>query len=303
MDAPTDQVLIEARLVEVSSNFLDKLGVRWSPDGRQFTAEDLDNAALVRVGGEYQQGFGGVTTVNNAATGASATLAPFSPANLLAQLRSGVIDSTISLDFLVQFLRKTTDATVLAEPQINIRDNETGRLFVGQQVPIQTQSQDSGANGLRTSFDYKNVGVILEVTPHINNAGDVELKIHAESSTVVPGVTILGGAVFDTRTFRTDLRAKSGQTLVLGGIIQKQISDTLRKTPILGSIPGLGWAFKKKDKVSQNVELMVFLHPTVVRSTEDAHELLDRMNEKAPRMRQWNMDAAPPGPDTNSKTP
>ena len=57
----------------------------------------------------------------------------------------------------------------------------------------------------------------------------------------MPGVTVLNGAVFDTRTFRTDLRAKSGQTLVLGGIIQRQISDTLRKTPILGSIRSLLW--------------------------------------------------------------
>lgn len=279
MDSPSDQVLIEARIVEVSSDFLDKLGVRWSPDGdRVFTAEDYDNSFLGTGSAGYQKGFGGRTDVNSPASSEIA--------QAITSLRSGVVNSSISMDFLVQFLRKTTDATVLGNPQINVRDNETGRLFVGQQVPIQTSSQDSGANGLRQNFTYKNVGVILEVTPHINSAGDVELKIHAESSTVVPGLTVLGGAVFDTRTLRTDLRAKDGQTLVLGGIIQRQISDTLRKTPILGDIPGLGWAFKKKDKTTREVELMVFLRPKVVRSESDAQELMDEVYRKAPLLKE-----------------
>jgi len=88
----------------------------------------------------------------------------------------------------------------------------------------------------------------LEVTPHINSSGDVELRIHTESSTVVPGQTVLGGSIFDTRNFRTDLTAKNGQTLVLGGIIQKQVSDTLRKTPILGISPGWGGRSRKRTK-------------------------------------------------------
>jgi type II secretory pathway component GspD/PulD (secretin) len=264
----------------VSSDFLDKLGVRWSPDGSTFNGDDLDNAILAKVGGEYKSGFGGKTIVNNEGTAFPA--GPVNPANLLAQIRSGVVDSTINLDFLIQFMRKTTDAIVLAEPQINIRDNETGRLFVGQQVPILVNSQNQGSIGQSQNFDYKNVGVILEVTPHINNAGDVALKIHAESSTVVPGVTILGGAVFDTRTFRTDLTAKSGETRVLGGIIQKQLSDTLRKTPFFGDIPLVGWAFKKKDKTTREVELMVFLRPKVVRSSADAEELMREIERKAP---------------------
>ena len=99
---------------------------------------------------------------------------------------------------------------------------------------------------------------------------------------------MLGGALFDTRNFRTDLRAKNGETLVLGGIIQKQVSDTLRKTPILGSIPGLGWAFKKKDKSTRDVELLVFLRPRVVRTPSDARELLEEMEKKAPLIKKSN---------------
>jgi len=181
----------------------------------------------------------------------------------------------------------------LGEPQININDNETGRLFVGQQVPILTAQNNPALGGTSQNFTYKDVGVILEVTPHINSTGDVELKVHAESSTVVPGVTILGGAVFNTRNFQTDLTAKNGETLVLGGILQQQLSDTLRKTPYLGAIPGLGWVFKKKDKQSDQVELMVFLRPHVVHSEKEAEKLLEDINQRFPKVKQWEQDPAP----------
>jgi general secretion pathway protein D len=302
LDAPTDQVLIEARLVEVSSDFLDKLGVRWSPDGSQvFSADDYQNSILAHSSARYVQGFGGNSSVNSPTP--STTTAGVPIQQTLTSLRSGVLDSTVNMDFLIQFLHKTTDARILAEPQINIRDNETGRLFVGQQIPTLTASQNSGSIGLSQNFEYKDVGVILEVTPHINNTGDVELKIHAESSVVVPGVTILQGAVFDTRNFRTDLTAKNGQTLVLGGIIQKQVTDTLYKTPILGDIPGLKWLFNKKDKTSHEVELMVFLRPKVTRTPEDAKDLMNEIYDKAPNVKKWKDELHPKKDSDPAKDP
>ena len=285
LDAPTASVLIEARIVEVSSDFLDKLGVRWAPSGQStWTASDYDNAFLAHGGGGYATGFGGTTSINNP-PGAANTVA-----TALTSLRSGVLSSSISMDFLVQFLKEHTDATVLAEPQINIEDNELGKLFVGQQVPIIDNSVVSPGTGTLNqsqTFSYKDVGVVLEVTPHINNTGDVALKIHAESSSIVPGQTVLGGAVFDTRNFKTDLTAKSGDTLVLGGIIQKQVSDIVRKTPFFGDIPGLKWAFNKKDKTVHEVELIVFLRPKVVRSPTEARELLEEVNKRAPLVKKW----------------
>ena len=119
------------------------------------------------------------------------------------------------------------------------------------------------------------------------------LKIHVESSTTVPGVTVLGGAVFDTRNFRTDLTSKNGQTLVIGGIIQRQISDINHKTPFLGDIPVLGWAFKKKDKTTQQVELMVFLRTKVIHNPDDARELLQDVDRKAPQLKKWQDDTLP----------
>jgi general secretion pathway protein D len=274
--------------VEVSSDFLDQLGVRYSPNGaEEFTGDDLDNSIMANGSANYQHGFGGTTPVNTPTSSSAGTIA-----QALTSLRSGVLSGSISMDFLVQFLHRTVNATVLADPQLNIRNNETGTLFVGQEVPVPDNSLTSAQlGGQSTTFTYKNVGVTLEVIPHINSSGDVELKVHAESSTIVAGQTVLNGDVFNTANFHTDLTAKNGQTLVLGGIIQKQLSDTSRKTPFLGSIPGLGWAFKNRDKSSQEVELMVFLRPHVIHSPEDAKDILREVDKEAPMVKKWQDDA------------
>jgi general secretion pathway protein D len=287
LDAPTAQVLIEARLLEVSSDYLDQLGVRWSPNGAQeFTANDYDNSIMGNVSVQSQRGFGPNTTVNTPSS-------PTTMAQALTSLRSGVLSSSISMDFLVQFLHKKTDATILAEPQLNIRDNETGKLFVGQEVPVPENTQVSSVGSQNTSITYKDVGVVLEVTPHINNSGDVELKIHAESSTVVPGQTVLGGDVFETANFRTDMTAKNGQTLIVGGIIQKQSSNISRKTPFLGSIPVLKWLVNNKDNSAHEVELMVFLRPKIILTPKDATEVLKEMEDKEPLVKKWEKETYP----------
>jgi protein transport protein HofQ len=151
MDSPSAEVLIEARILEVATDKLDKLGVRWSPDGSQvFSGDDFDKSIMGNVKGRYITGFGGKTMVNSPSSG--------EVAQMLTSLRSGFLDSTLNLDVLIQFLRKTTDATVLAAPQINVSDNEMGRLFVGQQVPFIDKSQTTDQGGLNQSFTYKLVG-------------------------------------------------------------------------------------------------------------------------------------------------
>ena len=295
LDAPSDKVTIEARIVQVSSDYLDKLGVRWSANGSQaFTADDYENSILASGSGSYQKGVGGTTSVNTPANNSAASVV-----QTLASLRSGMVSSTLNIDYLVQFLRKNTDATVLGEPSITIDDNEMGKLFVGQEVPVPQNTQISSVGSQNTAITYKNVGVVLEVTPHINSDGDVQLKIHAESSTVNSGGQVLGGDVFDTDNFRTEVTSKTGQTLLLGGIIQKQTSQVIRKVPFLGSIPVIEWAFKKKDKTTQEVELMVFLRPTVIHTTKDASDLEKEMEKKVPLLQKWQ-DKSNSGPSGKS---
>ncbi|HTV42617.1 MAG TPA: secretin N-terminal domain-containing protein [Candidatus Sulfotelmatobacter sp.] len=299
MDAPTEQVSIEARIVEVSSDYLKQLGVQYSPNGSIFTANDYDNSILIGANAAYQQGFGGKSTVNTpplpfTSVPTSSSSTPPSLTQMLTELRSGVIANNVSLDFLIQFLHETTDATVLGDPQITVNDNVMGRLFVGTEVPVPANTQVAGVSGtLNTAITYKDVGIVLEVTPHINDDGDVQLAIHAESSSIVPGQTVLGGAVFSTRNFRTDLTAKTGETLVMGGIIQRSQTSTLRKTPILGDIPVLKWLVNKKDTDNSDDELLVFLRPHVIRAPGDAKKLLHEINQRNPAMKEWQGEEIP----------
>jgi general secretion pathway protein D len=205
----------------------------------------------------------------------------------LSGIRTGMLANSVSADVLIQFLKENTGATVLGEPQLEIENNELGKLFVGQRVPTLSGSLTTDVGAQNQSFQYQDVGVILEVQPHINESGEVQLRIRAESSTLVVGQTILGGVVINTRNFRTELTAKSGETLVLGGIIQNQTSDADRKTPILGEIPGLKWLFNKKDKSKERVELLVFLRPKVTRTPEEAKALLEDANKRMPLIRDW----------------
>jgi general secretion pathway protein D len=243
----------------------------------------MDNSLQVKGLGAFRKAVGG----------RSGALAGSLSGPLAGSLQSGILDSSLSLDFLIQFLRKNTDSKILAEPQINIADNELGRLFVGAQVPFINYTTLNPTGSKNDSFQYKNVGIILEVTPHINSAEEVMLRIRTESSSIRNGQTLLGGAILDTRNFRTDLMVKSGQTLVLGGIIQREQTDIVRKVPLLGSIPILGWAFKKKDKGTREVELMVFLRPKVTRSPEQAQELLETIERKAPSIKNWREETQP----------
>jgi len=278
LDVPTSQVLLEARIVAVASDFREKLGMRWSPDGSQvFTTEDLDNSLLANVSAEYTETF-----IGNA---------------LPDSLSRGIFDSSISVDFLLQFLKKNVELNVLAEPQINVADNEIGRLFVGSKVPFLSGSLNTDVGGRNDTFQYRDVGIILEVTPNINNDSDVTLRIRVESSSVREGELILGGAIIDTRDFRTEVTVQNGQTLMLGGILQTEESKTVRKVPILGDIPLLGYLFKKKDTVARELELLVFLRPQVTRTPEEAEQLLRDVQQRTPLIQRWTDTLEPPAPE------
>jgi type II secretion system protein D len=273
MDVPPAQVLVDVRLVQISADYIDQIGVRYSPNGSQvFSGADYQNSLMPSLSGNYQKGFGGNTIVNG--TGGSGTNAVSTMASALTSLRSGVLSGTINVDFLIQFLHEKADATVISEPQLDISDNDLGKLFVGQSIAIPTGSVSPSVGGSSSTIAYRNVGVIVEVEPHINETGDVQLRVRAESSTVDPN-QIDSAPVIDAAQFRTEMTARAGETVVLGGIIQKQLSDTIYKTPLLGDIPGLKYLFSKHDKSLKRTELLVFLRPKVVRTPEQARRLLE----------------------------
>jgi type II secretory pathway component GspD/PulD (secretin) len=176
-------------------------------------------------------------------------------------MRTGVVNANVNLDFLIQFLQKRTDARVRAEPRINVADNERGKLFVGSRIPFISNSLITDTGGKSDSFEYIDVGITLEVTPHINNRNQVDLKVRVEASQIRPGETLFGGAIIDTRNYRTDLTVEDKQTLVLGGIIQREESEVERK---------------------------FFLRPTVTQSPEDVKALMESEERKTPEIHRWD---------------
>jgi len=269
LDIPTSQVLIEAKIIEVGRDGKSRMGVRWSPDGSQvFDRDDLDNSIIASTSTTYRDVFAGSA--------------------LADAMRTGILDVRVDLDFLIQFLQKNAESRVRAEPRINVADNERGKLFVGSRVPFISSSLTTTEGGRNDAFEYIDVGIILEVTPHINNKNEVDLKIRVESSQIRQGETLFGGAIIDTRNYRTDITVQSGETLVLGGIIQSEESEIERKVPLIGDIPFLGWLFKKVDTVNRDVELMVFLKPTVTQGPEDVRRLMEAETRKTPQIRRFD---------------
>jgi general secretion pathway protein D len=206
-----------------------------------------------------------------------------------------VLTSSVNLNVLLQALAQKTDVSILSEPKIFTSDNQEAEFFDGQDVPFITNSQTT-TTGLVQSFDYRAVGIQLRARPRITVQGDVDLKVNLELSSIVPGQTLFGGFVVDRRETTTQLIVKDKQTIVISGILRSELTDVVRKVPVLGDIPLLGAIFKSRDKTVKNTELVVFITPIVVVNTEGAYDELnaaykDKLEKVKSRLRDAEPDA------------
>ncbi len=270
LDIATPQVLIEAKIIEVSLDDRDRMGIRWGPSPLNLDPDDLDNSVV--------------------GLGSSINRETYVGSMLAGAMREGTISGAVNLDALVQFLRKSADSRVRAEPRLNVGDNERGKLFVGSRIPFIENTITTDTGGQNATFEYQDVGIILEVTPNINANDEVALKVRVEASQIRAGETLFGGAIVDTRNYKTELTVQNEEILVLGGIIQREQTDVVRKIPILGDIPILGALFRKRDTVDREVELMVFLRPIVTRSPADVRAMMKREREKIRNIELWERE-------------
>jgi general secretion pathway protein D len=179
-------------------------------------------------------------------------------------LTATVLDRT--LDVTIRALQETSKLNILSRPYILASNNQAATITVGQQVPYATgESLTTGQS--QTTTEYRDVGIILEVTPSINPDGLVNMTVRPEiSSTTGENVQIsenLTLPVFATRTSETKVAIRDGQTIVIGGLMQDEIRDTIRKVPFLGSIPIFGGLFRRTIKETDKTELLIFLTPHV----------------------------------------
>jgi general secretion pathway protein D len=168
---------------------------------------------------------------------------------------------------------------VLATPRVMVLDNQTATVSIGQNVPRITNSTINSLGNTVNSVTYESVGVILNVTPHINPDGLVTMIVAPEISNVAPqseSVTITQGVVsptFNVNRAQSTVAVRNGTTVVLGGMIRDDVDDEVEKLPILGDIPLLGFLFSNTTRKTTKRELMIFLTPYVAYTATELEEI------------------------------
>ena len=294
LDTPTKQVLIETKLVEISSQPSTKKGIDWSSTLSAQTVS-FGNGGIVANNSSTTISTVPVTQSQpNGSTGTTTTT-PFTQNTLLTLLQgnggwsastaAGLIPMTGFLNAdgvkaVISFLNASFDAQIMSTPRIVTLDNETATISVIRQVPIINFSGGTQNSSGSSSVTYSNVGTILEVTPRISANEKIWLRVTPEVSSKFGDVTItIPGnnqnpsfsfpvPIFDIRRLTTQVLIPNGNTLVMGGLVQDAPTASYTKVPYLGDIPGLGWAFRAENKTMSKDNLVIFLTPTIVQDTD-----------------------------------
>ncbi|MFH1823965.1 MAG: secretin N-terminal domain-containing protein [Candidatus Firestonebacteria bacterium] len=185
---------------------------------------------------------------------------------------------------LIHNLMKETKVDVKAAPRILTLDNQKAIINVGQDVPTLTGSQTTNTGQVIYTYKYDKVGVILEVTPHINMDDYISMSVKQTVSKITE-TTYFGAPVLDNREASTSVRVKDSETMVLGGIITDKSSVTENKIPLLGDIPLLGFLFKSEQRISEKTELLLFLTPHIITSAKSAGETIKKLDEKIEKVK------------------
>jgi len=260
LDIRRAQVLVEAIIAELTVNNSAQLGVNFAVDG----SNDNRPVAITNLGGATQQLAGQFAAVE--AGGAPALSGGLSLA--LGRFGSGGIDFGI----LLSAIASDSDNNILSTPTLVTLDNQEAEIVVGQNVPFVTGQQLSASNNNPfQTIERQDIGISLKVKPQINEGNNIKMEIEQEvsdvSNTAVTGATDI---TTNTRRIQTTVLVEDGQTLVLGGLIDDQINDTRDKIPLLGDIPLLGSLFRYRTTSKFKRNLVVFLHPTILRDPETA---------------------------------
>lgn len=296
LDKPTKQVLIETRLIEISSNPMTKKGVDWTSTLQSqnvyFGNGLMDpSASLTKITSP-----GAVTTSTTPGGGyTSSTTAPYSHQNDLSLIQgaggfsastaSGLIPSTgflnaDGLHAVLSFINSSSDAQVVSTPRVVTLDNEKATISVTRGYPVfQVQGGTQNSAG-GSQVSYTNVGPVLFVTPRISANDSIWLKVETRvdsffgkfSQSVGGGAggtsQVLEAPVFDFRKIETQVFIPNASTLVMGGLVQDSPQASYTKVPLLGDIPGLGWAFRSENKSLNKQNLLIFITPTIVKDTD-----------------------------------
>jgi len=268
LDIAREQVLVEVLIAEVSFTKTMELGIEWR------VADDLNGDAAVFGGSN----FGELDQLVQSF--------PATPNGLVV----GAIGETItfgdlefpSLGALIRALKTDSDVNLLSTPTIVTTDNKEAEIIVGQTVPFQTSQKFDSNNQPIYTFDYRDVGLTLRLTPQINSSSYVKMDIFSKLEALVAsavGTQELAPTTLK-RQANTTVVVKDGYTVVIGGMIRDDKIDNVSSVPILGKLPLLGPLFRSQSTRSEKVNLLIFLTPHVISSSK---QLRDEARDRADR--------------------
>jgi general secretion pathway protein D len=268
LDARRAQLYIEALIAEVSTDKASEFGIQWQ-DLEAFKGTTLDNGNLQGFAGtKFSRGgsiLGVATNIGNAGNG-------FNVGLLAGKVNIPGIGQVTNLGVLAHALESNANANILSKPNLLMLDNEEAKIVIGQNVPFVTGSYaQTGGSSSVTPFqtiERQDVGLTLKVKPQISEGNTVKLQIHQEVSSVSDAAGS-AGITTNKRAIDTSVLVDDGSIIVLGGLIEDRISDTVDKVPFLGDIPGIGALFRTVGHGHKKTNLMVFLRPYVMRNAED----------------------------------
>lgn len=273
LDARRSQVLIEAAIVEVSGSNADQLGIQWAM-GDLNSGVGLINfsnvgSSLAAIGAAAAGGATGAAGLVNKLSGAAVAL---------GDVRKGSNGQTNFYGALIQALKTDSNANLLSVPSVLTLDNEEAHIVVGQNVPFVTGSTSTVSGGVSNPYqtiERKDVGITLKVIPHIGEGGTMRLEVEQEVSAVQPTVSDIASVdlITSKRLIKTAVLAEDQQTIVLGGLMQEDTSSSTQAIPGLSRIPYLGRLFRSDAASKQKRNLLVFLHPTIVRDGKSVNTL------------------------------
>lgn len=253
LDIPVKQVLIESRMVTVRDNVTDELGVRWGVSDQQGSdgySGSLEGAQT--IGGGSIPSLTDRLNVNLPVSGTAAGRFGIN----IARLADGTI-----LDLELSAMEQENKGEVIASPRLTVANQHDAYIEQGTEIPY-VQATSSGA----TSVEFKKAVLSLKVTPHITPDNRIILDLVITQDTRGDTVeTSTGPAVaIDTQEISTQVLVENGETIVLGGIFQRNATNTTTKVPVLGDIPLLGHLFKKNQNINEKRELLIFVTPKII---------------------------------------
>jgi len=271
LDARRAQVYVESLIVEINADRAAQLGVQWA-------GLSGNGGADYRVGVLTGFGSGGDNLIQQAGATLSSSGTPLVPSNgLAALLVKQNTNGKLGLGLLARALETDAKANILSMPNLITLDNEEARIIVGQNVPFITgqfttaaSGGSAGVNPFQT-IERRDIGLSLRVRPTISQGGTVKMAIYQETSNIQQSTA--SGLITSKRSIDTNVLVDDGQIIVLGGLIEDTVSDTVEKIPGLGNLPLVGYLFRYQSKRRTKTNLMVFLRPNILRTDDQSISL------------------------------